>query len=106
MTYEITLGNHPSQARHPVTNEPLTDKAGQPVPLFPDQASVKLDGFVIAYVSCNNNVQFLAPFSRLPQQLRDEVVALVENERGPIGKVSAPADVPLPVQESNIWTGE
>lgn len=88
MAYEITLGNHPSQARHPFTNEPLFDNDGVAVPLFPDQRSVMLDGRVIAYVSESRNVQFIYPVETLTQTVVDDARAHVEMVFGDVGKVT------------------
>ena len=47
---QIELKNHLAQARHPVTSKPLFDDNGTPVPLFPQQRSIWLDGVFIGYV--------------------------------------------------------
>ena len=45
---KFELRNHPAQARHPITKEPLV-KDGAPVPLFPDMRGIYLDGVLIGY---------------------------------------------------------
>lgn len=56
----ITLENHPSQARDEETDEPLFDAAGKPVPLFRDQRSIVVDGKIQAYlVLATGDVQFV-----------------------------------------------
>lgn len=56
----ITLANHPSQARDPDTDQPLFDQNGKPVPLFRDQRSIVVDGKVQAYlVLATGDVQFV-----------------------------------------------
>lgn len=48
----VTFRNHPSQARHPVSNAPLFDN-GEPVSLFPQQRAIYLDGIMCGYCSIN-----------------------------------------------------
>ena len=45
----IELRQHPAQARHPVTKEPLW-RDGSPVPLLPNMRAIYLDGKLIGYV--------------------------------------------------------
>jgi len=90
MAFSLTLGNHPSQARHPVTGKPWFDEDGIYVPLFPDQRSIKLDGFVIAYVSADGNIAFLAPFENLPEGCVEEAKTLVAKEFVEPNEVIAP----------------
>jgi len=89
--YTLTIENHPAQARHPITGKPLF-RAGVPVPLFPDERSVRLDGVVIAYVSDKKNVLFIVPESRLGP-IAAEAVALVERELGPVKKTTSVTEV-------------
>lgn len=57
---QITLANHPSQARDPDTNEPLFDQHGKPVPLFKDQKAIQVDGRNRAYMTlASGDVQFI-----------------------------------------------
>ena len=97
-SYELTIGNHPAQQRHPLTREPLFDEDGNPVPLFPDQRSVKLDGTVIAYVGKNRqgdkwNVCFLHPHKALGV-IAQEACDLVNSELGPVAGSAAPLPPP------------
>jgi len=48
---DITFRNHPAQARHPDTREPLVDAAGDPVPMFPELRAIYLDGVMCGYCS-------------------------------------------------------
>jgi hypothetical protein len=76
--YELTLVNHPSQARHPFTKKPLFDNDDNPVPLFPGQRCVKLDGRSVAYVSEAGNIGFIT--ASLPQAIVDDIAAFVKRE--------------------------
>mgnify|MGYP003649087883 CR=1 FL=1 len=50
----VELTQHPAQARHPVTNEPLFDDHGAPVPLLPTQrAMLPSMGFVSLLVKAS-----------------------------------------------------
>lgn len=92
--YELKIANHPAQARNPLTNVPLVDENGEPVPLFPKQRSVKFDGVVVAYVSEECNVQIIR--HGLGQVIEDEIFALVEKELGPVAKshvIAKPVEV-------------
>ena len=79
--YKLTIENHPSQARHPISDEPLF-KDGKPVPLFPDQRSIKLDGTIIAYVNAAGKVMFIMPENKLPGTIADEALDLAASEYG------------------------
>jgi hypothetical protein len=83
----VELTQHPAQARHPVTNEPLFDDHGAPVPLLPNMRAVRLDGFVIAYAS-KHGICFTIGHSKLPQTVKDSAVGLVESEFGTNPKVA------------------
>ena len=48
---DITFRNHPAQARNSITGEPLEDIYGEPVPLFPDQRAIYVDGVMCGYCS-------------------------------------------------------
>lgn len=55
----IEIRNHPAQSRNPITDAPLFDAAGQPVPLFPDQRSIYVDAHMVALVQpASGNIQF------------------------------------------------
>ena len=83
----VELTQHPAQARHPVTNEPLFDDHGEPVPLLPNMRAIRLDGFVIGYAS-KNAICFTIGKSKLPQTVRDSVTSLAEAEFGTNPKVA------------------
>ena len=82
----VELTQHPGQARHPVTNEPLIDDHGAPVPLLPTQRAIRLDGFVIGYAS-KHGICFTIGESKLPQTVKDSAISLVESEFGTKPKV-------------------
>ena len=88
MSYSLTIENHPAQARHPFTSEPLVDNDGLPVPLFPDQRSIKLDGRLIAYVSNERKIMFLVPLGKLGV-IAKEAEELVNKEMGAVQKVTS-----------------
>lgn len=94
--YQLEITNHPAQARHPFSKLPLVDNDGVPVPLFPDQRSIKLDGRIIAYVSEKRNISFLIPLGRLGV-IAKEAEELVANQMGPVPNVNA---VPEPRSEA------
>ena len=83
----VELTQHPGQARHPVTNEPLIDDHGAPVPLLPTQRAIRLDGFVIGYAS-KHGICFTIGESKLPQTVKDSAISLVESEFGTKPKVA------------------
>lgn len=85
--YELTIGNHPAQARHPVTNELLFDNDGVAVPMFPDQKSIRFDGTIVAYVA-NGNLLIIN--SRLPSAIVDEMKDLAAT----LGDVNQVSTVP------------
>ena len=91
--YKLTIGPHPAQARHPITNEPL-EKDGQPVPLFADQFSIRLDGKIIAYVLPGNRVAFLIAESKLGSVIVNDSLALVEKEFGSVAAHVSPPIMP------------
>ncbi len=77
----VELTQHPAQARHPVTNEPLFDDYGAPVPLFPNMRAIRLDGFVIAYAS-KYGICFIINKSKLPETVKDSAASLFRSEFG------------------------
>ena len=79
-SYTLEIGDHPAQMRSPVTKEPMF-KDGKPVPLFPNQKSVKLDGRIIAYVNEKHKVLFIVPESKLGP-IAAEAIELVKKELG------------------------
>ena len=89
---KIELRNHPAQARHPITREPLKDEEGGPVPLFPNQRGVFLDGYCIGYVATHEN----APVC-LTQRMSESVRAAVRkrvNEELPQGEKPRAVNMP------------
>ena len=79
MSYQLTITNHPAQAKHPFTGEPLFDSDGNPVPLFADQKAIRLDGRVIAYVNAVGKVLFIVPQNRLGV-IAQEAIELAGNK--------------------------
>ena len=78
----LELRPHIAQARNPVTDQPLVDSEGQPVPLFPNQRSIFLDGALIGYV-CEPPKRGLAFIVRgVPEQVIEETKKLVALEFG------------------------
>lgn len=75
---KIELRDHIAQARHPITREPLYHE-GKPVPLFPDQHSIWLDGAMVGYVCGppNYNIAFIVPESQIPEFVRKLIVEQV-----------------------------
>ena len=88
----VELTQHPAQARHPVTNEPLIDDHGAPVPLLPTQRAIRLDGFVIGYAS-KHGICFTIGESKLPQTVKDSAISLVESEFGTNPKVATVPEI-------------
>lgn len=104
MSFNLRLANHPAQARNPVTNAPLFDADGVPVPLFPDQRSVYLDGFLVAYVNASGNISFIMPESKLTAPIVQAIRDLVSSEFTPAGTVNHVPD--LPEVEADDWDDE
>lgn len=102
--FQIEFRNHPAQARHPFTKQALFDDNGKPVPLFPQQRSIWVDGVFCGYVGDPplRNVAITRPRSQLGEALIAEIHQAVEREFGP-GKVMAivpePIDVPIEQDE-------
>lgn len=76
--YNLEIGEHPAQLR--VDGQPMF-KDGKPVPLFPNQKSVRLNGQVIAYVNEKHKVLFIVPESKLGV-IAQEAIELVKKELG------------------------
>lgn len=88
---KIELRNHPAQARHPVTGDPLfhDEAKTQPVRLILDQKSIYLDGIHIGY--CGTAADRPVSFTRrLPDAVTAEVVQLVTETYGAPRIVSQP----------------
>lgn len=75
----IELRDHPTQARHPITNEPLIGEDGRPVPAFPDDRSVWLDGVSIGYTSVTGPITLITAVS---PTIATAIIAHVESELG------------------------
>jgi len=93
----LTLGNHPAQARHPDTGKPLFDNNGEPVPhkLVENQRSLRLEGYVIAYVipkKCGEvcRICYLSRYQELPKSITDFAIELVERDFMKVEGVSIP----------------
>ena len=97
----LTIGKHPAQARHPVTNKPLFDNVGDFMPLLPDWRGVYLDGFCIGYVGPTGNIQFTMPINKIGQAVVDEALILVESEFVQVGKVAAPKEIPIDPEDDD-----
>ena len=88
---ELRIINHPAQARHPFTNQPLVDDQNRPVPLFPDQRAISIDGGgILAYVvpvkaAGTWKVLFIKPKQQLGV-IVEMACKLVEEQLGPIEK--------------------
>lgn len=94
---KVELRDHIAQARHPVTNKPLVDDNGKPVPLFPDQRSIWLDGAMVGYV-CGPpdfNIGFIVPESKISQFVRNLIAEQVRIELGKSGDVFSVAEPPI-----------
>lgn len=76
----IKVKNHPAQARDE-NRRPLFDDDGNPVPLFPDSASVYVDGKLVAYVSASNAVTFIKHGLGI---IKDEILDAVAKRNGPV----------------------
>lgn len=77
MSFEITITNHPAVAPHPLDRtKKLKDKEGNPVPLFPDHFSIRLDGSIVGYLLPSNKISLIVP----RQQLTEVVVAEIEKQ--------------------------
>lgn len=88
--FELTIGEHPSRARHPNTGQTMLG-----VPLFPDARGIYLDGVCIGYVSSpaeGRNIGLTSPVKLLGQVIVAELRSLVESELGPVGGLAAPPE--------------
>ena len=79
--YKLEIDSHPAQALHPFTKKPLFDDDGKPIPLFPDEKSIRLDGRIIAYVTKDRAIMWLYRRDKLGA-IADAAVELVEKEFG------------------------
>lgn len=95
--YKLEICNHPAQARHPLNKKPLF-KDDKPVPLFPKERCIKLDGTIIAYVNEHRKVMFLFPPSKLGT-IQDEAIKLVRDQLGDPEKVVPMTEPPVELEE-------
>jgi hypothetical protein len=86
--YQFSIGPHPSQARHPFTNEPLVDDDGTPVSLFPDQRTLRLDNRIIAYLS-NGGISFIVPCAMLGDVVYQDALEYAKQETGDFKNVTS-----------------
>jgi hypothetical protein len=86
--YKLTIENHPAQARF--AGKPLFDDEGRPIPLFPDQRSIRMDGQVVAYVS-KDSVNFI--HSGLPPAIKAQAIELAKAAFGEIETVATVPDL-------------
>lgn len=99
---KVELRNHPAQARHPVTREPLFDDDGQPVPLVKTQKAIYLDGFLIGYcgLTPGEPISIIRNSREIPPSVREIILEKVANLLGgewdDIKKVSQCATVERP----------
>ncbi len=82
----IELRNHPAQARHPITQEPLLYDDGKPVPLITDQRSIYLDGYMVGY--CHASGSWIAFIRDLPEAVQDEIRKVVTDTLGAVQRVN------------------
>ena len=95
----LTLTSHPTPAIDPDTRKILTDVAGVPLPAFPDQRAIRLDGVLIGY--CGTKPQ--APINLIrnyPTSVRDEIHKFVERELD--GQRIVPNMPPPPQDERDV----
>lgn len=87
---QVEIRNHPAQARHPITDAPLFEADGTPVPLLPNDRAVYLDGALVGYTSLDGPVTLTVA---LPQAAVDAIAAKVAEDLGPgERRVSMPLD--------------
>jgi len=97
----ITFRNHPAQARHPHTKQPLFTETGEPVPLFPDQRGIYLDGYLIGYCSAVPD-QPVCLIVHLPVEQLDIIGAKVSETFGQPDSVNMPPLMPEnPLEEDD-----
>lgn len=96
--YELTITNHPSIADDPTNPGQKLYKDGKPVPLFAGHRCARFNGKAIAYANddCGElKIQFFGFGGTLPQSVKDEAVAMLEQE---FGKTADAANVAIPIQ--------
>jgi hypothetical protein len=94
--YQITITNHPSIADDPTNPGQKLYKDGKPVPLVPSHRCARFNGRAIAYANADSGelkIQFFGFGATLPPSVKDEAVAMLENEFG-----KSAANVAMPIQ--------
>jgi len=86
---DITLTNHPAQARF---NGVPQFHEGKPVPMFPNSRAIRLDGMIVGYVEIEEGkpISFIVSPNKLPQAMRDIIEVEVRkqlNTSGPVAQV-------------------
>lgn len=100
MALNIEVKDHPARASHPITHEPLLDDNGNPVPLFPEEKSVWLDGSMVAYIGSppGRALMFITPKERLGayvvDRIREQVLVQTNHEVKKLVSVPEPQDEP------------
>jgi len=89
---KIELRPHPAQARNPVTDEPLFNEDGSPVPLVPELRSIWLDGQMIGYTGSPPKRPISLIVKGVPDSVVDKIKAVVCDafDLEEVEKVSAP----------------
>lgn len=86
---DITLTDHPAQAKCAITHKPAVDAQGKPVPLCPDQKAIRASGVLIGYVGTWDG----APVNlirHLPEWQRELVLEFVKKTLNPGFVTSVP----------------
>lgn len=86
---KFAIRNHPAQLS--IAGVPQYDDDGIPVPLFPDQKALTLDGRMIAYIS-KHGVSFTICLNRLGPVVHKAALEYVRENYGMVPKVSAVPD--------------
>lgn len=91
----LELRAHPAQAR--LAGVPLTDSEGKPVPMFPDQRSVWLNGKMVGYCGTAQGapISLIYDQRKIPVVVREAIREFVAAELGnEPGQVFAPPVMP------------
>lgn len=88
----ITLTNHPAQARHPLTKQPLFEADGvTPVPLFPERRCIRLDGVSIG--ECHSQPGHPIGLTQaMDEYTKQQIIEFVEREVGRVTSMNTPPD--------------
>ncbi len=81
---KITLTNHPAQARHFQTDEPIWDDDGKPVPLVSNQKAIRMDGVLIGYCGLTpaEPISIIKNKREIPPTVREIILEKVANLLG------------------------